>query len=123
MNLRESQSETEEAMAKITVAKNGKEGNLEVGREVRLAAIQMLIPLGLKAVAEELAKEVEGWAGPRYSRGGTKDRHGSNPGSVFLGDQKVSLGFHGFGAKRRGVKFPWKRMSGSKVPGSLTTWC
>lgn len=80
-----------EAMAMKKVAEKGSGINegLDPGRESRLAAIQMLIPLGLKAVAEELAAEVESLAGPRYSRGGTMDRHGSNAGSVYLGDQKA----------------------------------
>jgi transposase-like protein len=79
-------------MARKTVAKKGVAGNeLEAARESRLAAIQMLIPLGLKAVAEELAAEVESLAGPRYSRGGTMDRHGRNGGSVYLGDRKVRV--------------------------------
>lgn len=57
-------------------------------RESRLAMIQALIPLGLKAVEDELQKEVQILAGPRYSRGGQIKRWGGNPGSVFLGDQK-----------------------------------
>ncbi len=53
-------------MAKKTVAKKAVESNgIDAARESRLAAIQMLIPLGLKAVAEELAAEVELLAGPR----------------------------------------------------------
>src|SRR3990170_7462614 len=92
MNLRENIKQTEEGMAKKKVAKKTAQGNeIEAARESRLAAIQMLIPLGLKAVAEELAAEVESLAGPRYSRGGTMDRHGSNEGSVYLGDQKARV--------------------------------
>jgi putative transposase len=60
-------------------------------RESRLAMIQMLIPLGLKAVEDELCAEVEMLAGKRYSRGSDLDRWGNNPGSVFLGDQKVAI--------------------------------
>jgi len=61
------------------------------GRESRLAMIQMLIPLGLKAVESELQSEVAELAGGRYARGSEGERWGSNPGSVFLGDQKVSI--------------------------------
>jgi hypothetical protein len=57
--------------------------------ESRWAAIQALIPLGLKAVEEELQKEITELVGGRYSRGGDVKRWGQNPGSVFLGDQKV----------------------------------
>jgi len=49
-------------------------------RESRLSMIQMLIPLGLRAVEEELQAEVRMWVGERYSRG-----------SVYLGDQKVKI--------------------------------
>ncbi len=59
------------------------------GHESRLAMIQMLIPVGLKAVEEALQSEVSELVGDRYSRGGDKKRWGSNPGSVFLGDQNT----------------------------------
>ena len=80
-------------MAKKTISEMRNEGNgmVDAGREARLAAIQMLIPLGLKAVSEELQSEVEALAGPRYSRGGLFGRWGFNEGSVFLGDQKVPV--------------------------------
>lgn len=58
--------------------------------ESRWAMIQALIPLGLQAVEAELQKEVTDLVGERYSRGGVNKRWGSNNGSVFLGDQKVS---------------------------------
>ena len=63
------------------------------GSESRLSMIQMLIPLGLKAVEEELKAEVKGLVGgPRYNRTGTgKKRWGHNPGSVFIGDQKLKI--------------------------------
>ena len=57
--------------------------------ESRMAMIQSLIPLGLKAVELELQQEIAALAGPRYSRGGDIKRWGENPGSVYLGDQKV----------------------------------
>lgn len=60
-------------------------------RESRLSMIQMLIPLGLKAVESELQAEVTELAGERYSRGGEVKRWGSNPGGVYLGEQKVSV--------------------------------
>jgi putative transposase len=59
--------------------------------ESRLAMIQSLIPLGLAAVEAELQSEILGLVGERYSRGGYLKRWGSNPGSVFLGDQKVHV--------------------------------
>lgn len=61
-------------------------------RESRLAMIQALIPLGLKAVEEELQGEVRLLVGERYERGsGSFKRWGANPGSVFVGDQKLRV--------------------------------
>jgi transposase-like protein len=58
----------------------------------RIELIQMLIPLGLKAVAEELEAEVERLVGARYSRENPdQKRWGTNPGSVFLGEHKVAV--------------------------------
>ena len=60
--------------------------------EGRLAMIQMLIPLGLEAVDEELQSEVIRIAGDRYSRDFPQfKRWGRNGGSVYLGDQKVGI--------------------------------
>jgi putative transposase len=63
------------------------------GTETRLSMIQMLIPLGLQAVEQELQAEVRALAGgDRYSRSGSGvKRWGSNPGSVFVGDQKLKI--------------------------------
>ena len=60
----------------------------------RIEAIQWLIPLGLKAVTEELQRAVVELAGPRYERKGSDQplrRWGSQPGSVYLGDQKLPV--------------------------------
>ncbi len=63
------------------------------GSESRLSMIQMLIPLGLQAVEEELQAEVRKLAGgARHERTGTTiKRWGQNPGSVFVGDQKLKI--------------------------------
>jgi transposase-like protein len=59
-----------------------------------LALIQELIPLGLRAVQEALAQEVDMLAGPRYSH---EDEHpevvrwGTQSGSVWLADQKLPI--------------------------------
>ena len=67
----------------------------ELGRDMkfesRMSMIQALIPLGLREVERELQFEVSGIVGERYSRGGDCKRWGENPGSVFLGDQKVKV--------------------------------
>jgi hypothetical protein len=63
------------------------------GSESRLSMIQMLIPLGLQAVEQELLAEVRALAGgEKYGRSQTGiKRWGSNPGSVFVGDQKLKI--------------------------------
>lgn len=79
---------------------NGRAKNVieEMEREVivnesRIAMIQALIPLGLRAVEEELQAEVmQLVGGVHYERtGGRLKRWGQNPGSAFLGDQKVKI--------------------------------
>ena len=56
----------------------------------RMDLIEALIPLGLKAVEEELQREVQMLAGVRYSRG-PMVRYGTNAGSVVLGGQRVAI--------------------------------
>lgn len=63
----------------------------EPAKEARLAAIQMLIPVGLSAVNEALQREWAGLVGERYARGKEIGPWGSNRGSVYLGDQKVRV--------------------------------
>lgn len=58
----------------------------------RVELIQALIPLGLEAVNDLLQQEVTTLAGRRFQRSGGVagyDRWGSQPGSVYLADQKV----------------------------------
>lgn len=64
-----------------------------VVNEGRIAMIQALIPLGLRAVEVELQLEVSQLVGgAKHERtGGSLKRWGRNPGSVFLGDQKVRV--------------------------------
>ena len=62
--------------------------------DARVEAIQLLIPLGLQAVAEELDRAVVELAGARYQRKDSEQPHrrwGSQPGSVYLGDQKLPV--------------------------------
>ena len=59
-----------------------------------LAMIQALIPLGLKAVEDALAQEVTALAGVRYAHDDAQPhlaRWGSQPGSIFLADQKLPI--------------------------------
>lgn len=62
--------------------------------DARIEAIQLLIPLGLQAVTEELQQAVVDLAGPRHQRKDADQplRHwGSQRGSVYLGDQKLPV--------------------------------
>ena len=56
--------------------------------DTRVSLIQALIPLGLKAVEEELQKEVEMLLNNSNERNTT---WGKNPGSVYLQDQKAPI--------------------------------
>lgn len=63
-----------------------------VGSNGKAELIQMLIPIGLEAVAKELQEEVNKLVGSRYERGdGYNRRWGENPGSVYLGGNKVPI--------------------------------
>jgi putative transposase len=59
--------------------------------DVKMSVIQELIPLGLKALAEELTSEVKRLAGEKHSRGGDNARWGHQDGSVYLRDQKFPV--------------------------------
>ena len=59
--------------------------------DIRMSVIQELIPLGLKAVAEELQAEVKQLAGEKHSRGGDNVRWGSQNGSVYMRDEKFPV--------------------------------
>ena len=59
--------------------------------DVKMTVIQDLIPLGLKAVADELQNEVKRLAGEKHSRAGANARWGWQDGSVYLRDQKFPV--------------------------------
>ena len=64
------------------------------GLETRLSLIQALIPIGLEAVSDVLQQEVGQLAGVRYERKAADRsvrRWGSQKGSVYLMDQKLSV--------------------------------
>jgi putative transposase len=63
-------------------------------RSERLLLIRQLIPIGLMAVAEELQQEINELVSQSIdSKTGKPNikRHGSNPGSVILGNQRVPI--------------------------------
>jgi len=73
----------------------------------RVALIQALIPLGLKAVGELLNEEVVALAGARHAREGRQEglvRWGQQRGSVYLADQKVPVEVPRVRDGRRGVE-------------------
>jgi transposase-like protein len=57
----------------------------------KVELIQMLIPLGLKAVNEVLQEEVKVLAGKPYVHEGGPSRWGKQPGSVYLGEEKFRI--------------------------------
>lgn len=63
----------------------------ERAREVRMAAIQMLIPVAMAEALSEMQAEFAALVGQRYARGKTYGSWGSNAGSIYLGDQKVAV--------------------------------
>ena len=52
--------------------------------DVRVAMIQVLIPIGLQSVGRDFQKEVERLAGPRYEYGKANTRWGKQNGSVYF---------------------------------------
>jgi len=80
-------------------------------------AIQALIPLGLMAVGEALAAEVERLAGASHSRkDGSIRRWGRNPGSVYLGKQKVAVRVPRVRDVAAGVEIPLKTYERLRSP-------
>jgi transposase-like protein len=91
------------------------------GSESRLSMIQMLIPLGLRAVEEELQAEVRAKVGGgRHDRtGGDNKRWGQNPGSVFVGDQKLRINVPRVRNMRSREEVPLKSYQRLQDPGHL----
>jgi len=73
----------------------------------RVELIKQLIPLGLAAVNDVLQQEVSELVGSPYARTESDNsRWGSNPGSVYLGDQKVSVKVPRVRNKQTGEEVP-----------------
>ncbi len=86
----------------------------------RIELIQMLIPVGLQAIEEELQSEVMRIAGARYTRTDPDlKRWGCNEGSVFLGDQKVSVRVPRVRDVLNGKEVPLSSYHGFQNPGSI----
>ena len=59
--------------------------------DVTITLIQELIPNGLLAAKEEMEKEVKKLTGERYRHGKENVSWGSQPGSIYLRDQKIPI--------------------------------
>lgn len=72
----------------------GREAYAELELDSKVELIRSLIPLGLMHVQELLSQELGALAGARYARKDEEQRgrrHGSNPGSIRLGGQRVPI--------------------------------
>lgn len=92
---------------------------VDFAREARIAMIQQLIPLGLMAVEDELQSEILELAGPRYGRGASVKRWGANPGSVFVGDQKLKINVPRLRDQKRAREVTLKSYERLQIPGSV----
>ena len=114
------------------ILKKGKRGNrkarLVVYEEMkslndsstRIELIQMLIPVGLQAIEEELQSEVMRIAGARYTRTDPDlKRWGCNEGSVFLGDQKVAIAVPRVRDVSQGKEVPLSSYRGFQNPRGI----
>ncbi len=73
------------------IQKNLFEGKDGVSIDSDHLLISMLLPPAVRAFYAELESEVEAICGARHSRIGDTSRWGSQPGSITLGNQKVSI--------------------------------
>lgn len=81
--------------------------------------IQQLIPIGLKALRMLLESEVEQLAGERYGRGNDCSRWGTNPGWVYLGDQKTKVTVPRVREKCGGEEIPLESYQAMQNPRQL----
>ena len=90
--------------------------------ETRIEIIQLLIPLGLQAVGEELQRGVEALAGLRYQRKGLDQplrRWGAQAGSVYLGDQKLPVEVPRVRDVVRGTEVPLEAYQALQTPRQM----
>ena len=59
--------------------------------EEEMATIQSLIGVGMKVATERIQAEFKALVGRRYEHGKGMGPWGRNPGSIYLGDQKVAI--------------------------------
>ncbi len=87
--------------------------------EWKAQLIQQLIPVGLRALQELLESEVTRLAGERYSRGEGCSRWGTNPGWVYLGDQKTKMTVPRVREKDGGEEVPLESYQAMQNPRQL----
>jgi hypothetical protein len=113
------------------VLKEGKRGNRKerlvayeemkslIENTTRIELTQMLIPVGLQAIEEELQSEVSKLAGSRYTRIHLDLKSwGCNERSVFLGDQKVPIAVPRIRIVSNGKEVPLSSYRGFQNPKS-----
>lgn len=83
---------------------------------MKIAVIQELIPLGLKAVQDALQEEVEALAGRRYEHGKENRRWGKQWGSIYLRDQKIPVRVPRVRNKKKGEEVRLQRYQKLQEP-------
>ena len=76
--------------------------------DVTITLIQELIPNGLMAAKEEMEKEIQQLTGERYKHGKENVSWGSQPGSIYLRDQKIPIDVPRVRNKKRNQEVPLK---------------
>ena len=74
--------------------------------DVKVSMIQALIPMGLEEVCKKLQNEVLRLAGEEGRHGKTNVRWGSQPGSIYLSDQKVPIDVPRVRNKAHNIEIP-----------------
>jgi transposase-like protein len=113
--------QTTKSQAGETTAPGQRQLPLDDGT-VPLAMIQALIPLGLRAVEEALQREVTALAGARYAHADGVPgvvRWGTQPGSVFLADQKLPIRVPRVRDRPRGQERPLSTYQAFQTPRAL----
>lgn len=85
----------------------------------RAQLIQQLIPVGLEALSRLLKEEVCRLAGEKHSRGNEYSRWGTNPGWVYLGDQKAKVRVPRVREKNGGQEVPLSSYQAMQNPRLL----
>ena len=85
----------------------------------RLELIRTLIPLGLKAVNDELMEEFEHLTGPKHRHDEKLNRWGRQPGSVYLGEEKFRIEVPRVRDTDRNTEVPLRSYEELQKPGRV----